>query len=352
MPEIITDADRKAKADLDKVLMELPPYCKTFINAKIASKSIRTLLGYAVDLRTFFYFIKKNNPEYSDKGLQAISFDTIKAFNVHDIEEYVAFVKCYECEDIYDRIGNKKLRYNGDAAIRRKIAALSAFYGYFYKIDELPGNPVQKYELPRRKEKDIVILEDDEVETLMKALEEQSIWSEKELNFHKNTKFRDKALYTLLLSTGLRISEATNLNMDDLDFDHRQFRIRRKGDKRQVIGMSDKVCEALTDYIEYDRPHLVSTKDEPALFLSRKKSRLSPRRVQSMTRQINLKLFPMKHITPHKMRSTFGTNFQMENGDIYLTASALGHSDVSTTKKYYARQDQDKVTDAFRDHKL
>ena len=182
----------------------------------------------------------------------------------------------------------------------------------------------------------------------MDGLREQSFWTDAEMRYHKKTKYRDLALYTLLLSTGLRISEAVGLDMDDLDFDHAEFRIRRKGGKYQMIGMNDDVFDTLSEYIEYDRPLLIKNNDEPALFLSLKKNRLSPRQVELMTQNINKKLFPLKHITPHKMRSTFGTNLQAERGDIYLTASALGHSDISTTRKHYAKQDQSKVTDAFR----
>lgn len=352
MPDIITDSDRLAKKRLDKLLCELPPYVRTFVNAKSASKSIRTLLGYTQDLKTFFYYITKNNPKYYDQNLSAIAFDDIASLGIHDIEEYVTFVKYYESDDVYDRAGNKKTRHNGDDAIRRKIASLSTFYGYFYKLDEIPGNPVQKFELPKRKDKDIITLEDDEVSVLLSSLEDQSIWTDAEMKYHKKTKYRDLALYTLLLSTGLRISEATNLDIDDLDFSHEQFRIRRKGGKQQAIGMSPAVASTLTDYIESERPFLVKSNEDKALFCSIRKQRLSARQVEAMTRQINLKLFPLKHITPHKMRSTFGTKLQEEYGDIYLTASALGHSDIATTKKHYAKMDQEKVTDAVKNHKL
>lgn len=239
--------------------------------------------------------------------------------------------------------------HNGDDAIRRKVASLSAFYEYYLTTEEMSRNPVRKFTLPPRKDKEIVILEKDEVEILLKSLEDQSIWTKKEERLHRKTKFRDIALYTLLLSTGLRISEATGLNMKDLDLRHREFRIIRKGGKSQIIGMNDKVFDTISDYIEYERPFLIVNEDEPALFMSLRKSRLSPRQVETMTKTINERLFPLKHITPHKLRSTFGTNFQRKNKDIYLTASALGHSDVATTKKRYARQEQEEVTNAFKD---
>ena len=352
MPDIVTAEDKLAQKRLEKLIYELPPYVKTFINAKTASKSIRTLLGYAQDLRTFFYYIIKNNPSYAGSAPSAVKFEDLADLDVHDIEEYVAFIKYYEVDDVFDRAGNKKARHNGDDAIRRKVATLSTFYSYFYKINEIPGNPVQKFELPRRKDKDIITLEDDEVSILLSSLEDQSIWTDAEMKYHKKTKYRDLALYTLLLSTGLRISEATNLDIGDIDFAHEQFRIRRKGGKQQTIGMNPAVISTLSDYIEYERPFLIKSSEEAALFCSIRKQRISARQIETMTRQINLKLFPLKHITPHKMRSTFGTKLQEEYGDIYLTASALGHSDIATTKKHYAKMDQEKVTEAVKNHVL
>ena len=77
MAEIKNDSDKKAKARLDEVLKELPSYCVTFINAKYSSKSVRTLLGYATDLKTFLTYITKHNPNYEGTPIKNIRFEDI-----------------------------------------------------------------------------------------------------------------------------------------------------------------------------------------------------------------------------------------------------------------------------------
>lgn len=354
MPEIRTDADIAAKERLDVLLQELPPYVKDFLDAKAASKAIRTRLAYAQDLKTFFYYITKKNPDYIGRSTSSIPFRVVSQMGIHDIEEYISFIKYYEVDDIFTRKGEPQhlTRRNGDAAVKRKLASLSAFYGYYYKLEEIPGNPVQKFEAPKLKDPEIITLDNEEVDILITSLRDQSLWTDAEMKYHKKTKHRDLALYTLLLSTGLRVSEVVALDMNDLDFKKEEFRIRRKGGKYQIIGMNPDVVETLTDYIAYDRPFLIGNESEPALFCSIRKKRISARQIEDMTKNINRKLFPLKHVTPHKFRSTFGTSLQRENKDIYLTASALGHSDIATTKKHYAKQDQEAVTNSFKTHLL
>ena len=283
MPEIRTDADIAAQNRLNALLPKLPPYVKTFIDAIAARKTIKTQLAYTQDLKTFFYYIAKMNPDYTDKPLSSIPFSVVAQMGIHDIEEYVAFIKSYKVDDATDRNGETIIhdRRNGDAAVRRKVSSLSAFYGYYYKIEEIPGNPVLKFEAPKLNDPEIVALDPNEIDLLISAIKDQSVWTDKEMKYHKKTKYRDLALYTLLLSTGLRVSEAVAIDMDDLDFQREQFRIRRKGGKYQTIGMNPDVVASLLDYIEKDRPSNifsisgVKIKNKSGIYIQDKKKYLN-----------------------------------------------------------------------------
>lgn len=140
---------------------------------------------------------------------------------------------------------------------------------------------------------------------------------------------------TLFLGTGIRISELVGLNTDDIDFNTNSFIVTRKGGNRTILYFNDEVKAALEDYI-VERSSKAKSNDEPALFLSMRETRISARAVQNLVKKYAQIVSPLKKITPHKLRSTFGTNLYRETGDIYVVADVLGHKDVNTTKKHYA----------------
>ena len=117
--------------------------------------------------------------------------------------------------------------------------------------------------------------------------------------------------------------------------------------------MNEEVADAIQFYIDHERKLLLKgTDNEPALFLSMQGRRITARQIEKMTEQIAAVLFPHKHITPHKMRSTYGTALYRETNDIYAVATALGHSSVETTRKHYAEQDLDKIKMISINHKV
>ena len=323
----------------------LPPYCRDYFIALENRTQIRTRIAYAYDLQLFFYYLQSENPLYSSCEAKDIPFDALKRLDRKDFEEYMHFLRSYEKDGRYGS--------SGDAALSRRLASLRSFFNYLYDTNAIEANPISKVKSPKRKEHPITVLEHDEVETLLSAIRTGDIWNDHERAYHVKTKKRDYALFYLLLSTGIRVSEAEGLNIDDIDFTHNEIRVIRKGGRYDILGLSPDVGDVIRDYIDSERIIILGEKSsEKALFVSSRGKRLSVRTIQAMTEKIGKKLFPMKHITPHKMRSTFGTAFQEKSGDIYLTASLLGHSDVNTTKKHYVRQDKQKIKEAFMDYKI
>ena len=136
--------------------------------------------------------------------------------------------------------------------------------------------------------------------------------------------------------------------MDDIDFDSYCFTITRKGGKQAVLYFGDEVAEALENYIKYRNEHPPKDENDKALFLSGQGKRINVRSVQLLVKKYSQAVIKLKKITPHKLRSTFGTNLYLETGDIYLVADVLGHADVNTTRKHYAATEIDLKRKAAR----
>ena len=156
----------------------------------------------------------------------------------------------------------------------------------------------------------------------------------------------------MLLGTGIRVSECVGLNISDVDFKNNGILIHRKGGKEVTIYFSDEVKEALQNYCDERVLILEESGHEGALFLSMQNKRMSVRSVENLVKKYARIISPLKKITPHKLRSTYGTNLYKETGDIYLVADVLGHSDVNTTKKHYAAIEDDRRRSARNAVKL
>ena len=306
------------------ILKELPPFCTDFFRGIEPRTSARTRLAYAYDLKTFFDFLKQANPELKSKKLRDLPLSLLDEIKLMDLEEYMEYLKCYSTEKREDLM-------NTERGIMRKVSTVKSFYNYFYRTERIQNNPASLLQLPKIHEKEIIRLDVDEVARFLDEVED-----EKQKAYHAKTKLRDLAMMTLLLGTGLRVSECVGLNINDVDFRNGGLRIHRKGGKEVIVYFGAEVEYALQDYLS-EREHIVPEEgSEEALFLSMQRKRINVRSVEKMVKKYAQLVTPLKKITPHKLRSTYGTNLYRETGDIYLVADVLGHSDVNTTKKHYA----------------
>ena len=311
------------------ILKELPPFCTDFFRGIEPRTSARTRLAYAYDLKTFFDFLKQANPELKTKELRDFPLSILDEIKLMDLEEYMEYLKCYSTEKREDLM-------NTERGIMRKVSTLKSFYNYFYRTERIQNNPASLLQLPKIHEKEIIRLDVDEVARFLDEVEDGECLTEKQKAYHAKTKLRDLAMMTLLLGTGLRVSECVGLNINDVDFRNGGLRIHRKGGKEVIVYFGAEVEYALQDYLS-EREHIVPEEgSEEALFLSMQRKRINVRSVEKMVKKYAQLVTPLKKITPHKLRSTYGTNLYRETGDIYLVADVLGHSDVNTTKKHYA----------------
>lgn len=323
------ETDKKNIQKLRSLLLELPPYCKDFFRGIEPNTQSRTRIAYAYDLNVFFTFLMNSNPSAQKFGeIKNIPIEFLDQLQPVDIEEYMDYLK-YRDED------GKEI-FNKDEGILRKISSLRSFYNYFYRTSRIDNNPTQRILMPKLHEKPIIRLDIDEVASMIDQAESGENLTDMQKRFHEKTKVRDVAILTLLLGTGIRVSECVGLNINDVDFVNDGLRVHRKGGKESTVYFGDEVEKALKEYMEQRRHVIAADGSEEALFLSLQNKRASVRSIENLVKKYAKIVTPLKKITPHKLRSTYGTSLYRETGDIYLVASVLGHNDVNTTRKHYA----------------
>ena len=310
------------------VLSELPSFCKQFFRGIENNTSARTRLAYAYDLRVFFEYMKKNNSYCQKMEIKDFPLSILDSIRREDIEEYLEYVTYYQKDD--------REITNEERGKSRKLASLRSFYNYFFQSELIEKNPAALIPMPKLHQKEIIRLDADEVALLLDEVEDGDKLTKSQKRFHDKTKVRDTALLTLLLGTGIRVSECVGLDIEDVDFKNNGIKVRRKGGYEAIVYFGEEVEKALFDYLEQRKRIIPLSGHEHALFLSMQNRRITVRAVENMVKKYASTVTTLKKITPHKLRSTYGTSLYRETGDIYLVADVLGHKDVNTTKKHYA----------------
>jgi len=316
---------------LRQIMKCLPSFCRDFFRGIEHNTSILTRIGYSYDLRLFFEFLTLEIDDFNGITPSAItlaSIENIKAVHIEMFLEYLNYYSRPESPDIEHE--------NHQSGKARKVSTLRSLISYLFKNGLISKNVAELVDMPKIHEKPVIRLESDEVATLLDYVESGSSLTQHQKSYHKMTRLRDVAILTLFLGTGIRISECVGLNINDVDFQVNGFRITRKGGNQTVLYFGDEVKNALSDYLAERKNINALSGHEEALFLSIQRKRISNRAVQDLVKKYAFSAAPLKKISPHKLRSTYGTSLYNETGDIYLVADVLGHRDVNTTKKHYA----------------
>lgn len=312
---------------IKELTRELPEFTKEFFRAAEIKKATGTIRSYAYDLNIFFFFLQTHNPYFRDHDIRYLPVSILDEIQSVDIEEYLSFLTYYEKD------GQKYTNHEEGKA--RKLASLNAFFGYYHKKGYIKTNAPSTVDVPKIKEKNIIRLEPNEVAKLIDNIESGEGLTGRQRIWHSHSKVRDLAIIITLLGTGIRVTELVGLDLTDLDFDNGALRVIRKGGNEDLVYFGSETEEVLRNYMD-ERMEMAPEKGhENALFISRNNVRITVRSVERLVKKYAASI-TAKHITPHKMRSTYGTALYHETGDIYLVADVLGHQNVNTTKKRYA----------------
>lgn len=349
MSSYFDERNEKTLRQIDELLDSLPDFARQF-NVGISMRTMPlTRLGYLRDIRVFCDYLTRK--KFRDKQVIDLTLADLETLSPTDIEAFIDYLSAYTA-------GGKKYACK-EHAKERKVSSLRAMFKYFYKKEKLSSDIMTKVDTPKIHAKPIVRLDVNEVVDLLDEAESGENLTGRQKNFHKATAVRDEAMLSLFLGTGIRISECVGLNRNDIRFDDNSFVVTRKGGNTTILYFSEEVADALRRYIDWlDNEILEQTpfgkrvSDRDALFISNKGGRITPRAVEMMVKKYAKVITPFKKITPHKLRSTYGTNLYHETHDIFVVADVLGHKDVNTTRKHYAAMSDDIRRDVVNKVKL
>ncbi len=341
------EENQKNTVKLREMLDEMPLFTDEYFRSISSTTSVKTRLGYALDLKIFFNYVIENHEKLKGKSIFELEYKDLDEINADFIDKFLEYVSLYESFD------NEKItRSNKEKGKARKLAALRSMYKYFYKREKIKTNPPSLVDAPKIHNKNIVRLEVDEVVKLLDEVEFGNNLTEHQKAYHKKNKFRDLAIVSMLVGTGMRVSECVGINISDINFDVNGVKITRKGGNEVILYFGDEVLKALNDYLEFRKENMPEHKNVDALFITSKGERISVRSVQNLVKKYSDTSVKIKNISPHKLRSTYGTNLYRETGDIYLVADVLGHADVNTTKTHYAEMEDQRRKSAPKYIKL
>ncbi len=339
-----SEVNTRNREKLSRLQQELPRYAVDYLLAIRAHCELSTVVSYGEDLMIFFEYLRRENPLLKDTKVRDIPLEMIASLNFHDINAFIS-------EMSYTTKGTVKGREivhdAGRSRKRRMLSSLNAMFNYLRVHEYIEKNPAEGAEKIRMKDdKEIIRLSTDEAEQLMDSVKRQTVTvSSRRRKYDQKTVLRDTAICTLLLNTGMRVSECTGIDLKDIDFDERCIWIIRKGGQPDRVYFNDRTSQALTDYLQFERPHYVpagDSTDHDALFLSMQKKRMSTRAIQYMIHNYGESVLSRSGLSPHKLRKTYGTELYNRTGDIKLVADILGHQNMNTTKKYYIASDHKK----------
>ena len=314
---------------------ELPMACTDYFRSVVQTTSPLTRLAYAYDFRLFFQYLTRENPFFADVEPRFFTDDHFRRIQKRDFVGYQEYLMQYYVTD--ENTGESTAVQNHELGIMRKLCSLRSLFDYLYKNGNIESNVTTLVELPKLHDKPILRLEADEMQKMLDAVSSGDGLTDRQQKYLNFTRARDTAMLLLFLGTGIRVSECVGLDVDDLDFEMNAFLVTRKGGDQSILYFPDQVAEALKAYLTEREKIQPLEGHENALFLSMQKRRITQRAVENMVKKYALVAAPLKkRISPHKLRSTFGTNLYQETGDIYLVADVLGHADVNTTRRHYA----------------
>ncbi|MCF2641337.1 MAG: tyrosine-type recombinase/integrase [Roseburia sp.] len=328
--EYYKDKKKQQTLKFRELLAELPGFAVDYLYDKEVSSEVSTLISYAYDLLTFFRYLKDMNPRFKDTKITDFKLNDMQNLVSEDIVEYQRYLELNEKGEKHE---------NGKKAIARKMSPLRGMFQYHFEHGYLESNPMALVKLPRlKKDKNIIRMNETEIDALLDAIEHgNEQMSERQRNYCKKTMQRDLAILTLMLGTGIRVSECAGLDLNDINFSDNSMTIVRKGGGQDVLYFGDEIADVLETYINGERSRIIPVKDqEGALFYSLQNKRISVDAIENLVKKYAKIAVPTKKITPHKLRSTYGTALYRETGDIRLVADVLGHENVNTTIDYYA----------------
>ena len=279
---------------------------------EVRNLSDNTLISYKHDVKSFIEFISTHT------GSEV----SIKYLNDMKISDFRSFLSYLRNKDI------------SSTSIARIISSLKSFFNYLLNTNLIESTVVQSLRTPKQKK--------SLPRPISSELAIKTIKHAQDMEKEKWIGLRNKSILMLLYGCGLRISEALNLNFEDIN-ENDYLIIKGKGNKERMVPLMDYVKNDIENYIHECPKNFM--KDDP-LFVGKRLDRLSPRIIQYVLEKIRHNLSLPETATPHALRHSFATHLLNSGGDLRTIQELLGHSSLSTTQKY-TKVETEKLYDAY-----
>ncbi len=259
--------------------------------------SQNSIYSYTYDLKKFSEFLSQKSKDIMDATQD-------------DIQQFLKYEK-----------NNKN---NSSRTLARSLAAIRQFYNFISdNVDIDIPNPTEKIETPHVEKTLPDYLTVNELDKLFNSISEEDSYE-----------LRDKTIFELLYSSGLRISEAVDLTIADVDITNNFINVIGKGNKQRMVPMGKEAVRLLNKYIHESRPAIISSRESEYLFISKKGSQLNRKSVWRLLKNYVTRTEIQKNITPHTLRHSFATHLIENGADLRSVQELLGHMDISTTQVY------------------
>lgn len=381
---------------LQQYIRELPSFCQEYFDGIEEKNNLSTRIGYAINLKSFFSYMIEHTEAYKDISIKEFPFEGLKTIKAQDIEDYLQYLM------LYKNTSDKSIT-NQESSRSRHLSALRSLYQYFNRCGKLEVNPAILVETPKVPLKQMEILHDQDVSILLRGIRNGEGLSPKARSRYYRTWFRDIAIITVFLDTGIRLSELIHLDLSDIYYEgnmeyalQKMDRIaeqydlemppllprrgagerlegwkkecrncfgqisdcaedifpsmgclsvekKEKDEEPDALYISYRTLGILIPYIRYFRPSLLSHKNdnEEALFLSMTGDRMAKTSIEEMIDKHSMR-YLKQHLNPQKLRDTRGNFVFRETGDLALASEVLRHKNINTIKRHYRMTDEEK----------
>ncbi len=317
----------KTEHAIQDKITDMPKYMKEFYYS-LGNKTHMTKMRYITNAIRFMNYM--NNGECMD-------LTQLSEITDYEIQFYISQIKY--CEDKDGEI--KELKETTQCNI---YSCLWAFFSFLYRKEYIKSNPFDKItERPKMKENEIVYLTPKEVKQVENNIL-NGTGSKVAVGRQKNWRYRDVLLFRIPVVNGLRVTALSEINIEDIDLAARKIKVIEKGNNPRTVDFDIKTAGYIREWLK-QRKELIGDSKERAFFISNQRTRLNVRSIERIISKYS-DCVEGKHITPHSLRRTCGTNSYKMTGDIHLVASILGHKSTSPTRRYAAIENQDR-TDAI-----
>jgi len=258
-----------------------------------------------------------------------LSKNTIVSYQ-RDLEKYKVFLNHNKIKKFLNVSDDKILYFleflyktQTSSSVSRILSTLRTFYKYLVRDGKIQKNPFSSIKNPKMPKKLLEILNEKEVKKFLESIPGSS-----------DLEIRDKAMFELLYSCGMRVSEIVNLKLPDIDFEEGLIRFIGKGNKERITPIGDTAKDCLENYLRVARYNLERERKSENIFLNKNGQKITRQGFWKILKKYAKKINLDKNLYPHLFRHSYATHMLERGADLRIVQELLGHSSISTTEIY------------------